>query len=335
MGATFLIRQLGLLVFILTILKIITPILIGYIIAWLFNPLVLNLENKGIKRVFSTIIVYSVFLALLYLFFRTLIPAVYKQLLDFLESVPDILTKGENLINNLFSKVGRELNVEVLKQNITNTMLHFGNDIIKNMPTTIINSLTGILSGIGVFGLSIILGFYILLDFEKFKLYLINILPFKKRYEVSHFMEVSGSELRKSVNGTLFVAGLVFLGALIGFLIIGLTSPLLFAFFCGLTDLIPFIGPLIGGCLAVIAGFSQSSFIGLSTLIVVFVVQQVENIVIQPLVMSKSMHLHPVLIIGALLIAAHYFGIVGMIFATPVLGVSKIIYRFLIAKFTF
>ena len=125
---------------------------------------------------------------------------------------------------------------------------------------------------------------------------------------------------------------MVFICDSIGFAIIGLQAPILFGLFCGLTDLIPYIGPYIGGICAVIIGFSQSTFIGVMTLIICVIVQIMENFVLQPIIMSKTMKLHPVTIIIGLLIFEHFFGIVGMILATPIIALIKVIYYFVAEK---
>ena len=126
---------------------------------------------------------------------------------------------------------------------------------------------------------------------------------------------------------------MVFVGDSIGFAIVGLKAPILFGLLCGITDLIPFIGPYIGGIAAVIVGFSQSPIIGIITVIIVVLVQCIENYVLQPVVMSKTMKLHPVTIILGLLIFGHFFGIVGMILATPTIALVKVIYRFFKNKY--
>ena len=129
------------------------------------------------------------------------------------------------------------------------------------------------------------------------------------------------------------MASMVFVCDSIGFAIIGLQAPVLFGLFCGLTDLIPYVGPYIGGIAAVIIGFSQSTFTGILAIVICVVVQSVENFILQPLIMSKTMKLHPVTIIIGLLIFEHFFGIVGMILATPIIALLKVIYHFVAEKF--
>ncbi|MBQ6817781.1 MAG: AI-2E family transporter, partial [Bacilli bacterium] len=94
-----------------------------------------------------------------------------------------------------------------------------------------------------------------------------------------------------------------------------------------------YIGPYIGGAAAVIVGFSQGNVIGISVLIICVIVQLVESYILQPVVMSKAMQLHPVTIIIGLLIFGYFFGIIGMVFATPCLALIKVLWRFVRNKY--
>jgi predicted PurR-regulated permease PerM len=158
-------------------------------------------------------------------------------------------------------------------------------------------------------------------------------LPKKRQFEASVLLNNIGGEVRKSVNGTLLVATMVFICDSIGFAVIGLQAPVLFGLLCGVTDLIPYIGPYIGGAVAVVIGFSQSTFIGVMTLIICVIVQCVENFILQPIVMSKTMKLHPVTIMIGLLVFEHFFGILGMILATPCIALLKVIWEFITTKY--
>ena len=102
---------------------------------------------------------------------------------------------------------------------------------------------------------------------------------------------------------------------------------------CGITDLIPYVGPYIGGAVAVIVGFAQSPITGIFVLIVTVLVQLVENNILQPVVMSKTMQLHPVTIIVGLLVFQHFFGILGMILCTPTIALLKVVWQFFKDKY--
>ena len=150
--------------------------------------------------------------------------------------------------------------------------------------------------------MGLVVGLYMLFDFESITKHLLKLFPKKNRYEVETLITNIGREVRKTVNGTLLVASMVFVTDSIGFTIVGLKAPVLFGLFCGLTDLIPYIGPYIGGAAAVVVGFSQGNVIGISVLIICIIVQLVESYILQPVVRSKAMQLHPVTIIMGLLI---------------------------------
>ena len=106
----------------------------------------------------------------------------------------------------------------------------------------------------------------------------------------------------------------------------------IFAFFCAITDVIPYFGPYIGGAPAVIVGFTISPMTGVCALISIIVVQILENNFYQPIVMGKTMKLHPVTIMIGLLLFGYYFGIIGMIVATPVIASIKVILLFVDEK---
>ena len=125
---------------------------------------------------------------------------------------------------------------------------------------------------------------------------------------------------------------LVFITQSIGLTIAGLEAPILFALFCAVTDIIPYFGPYIGGIPAVIVGFTMSPITGICVLISIIIVQLLENNFYQPLIMGHTMKLHPVTIMLGLLIFGHFFGIIGMIVATPVIAAGKVIFTYLDEK---
>ena len=195
------------------------------------------------------------------------------------------------------------------------------------------NCAGGLFSSIVTICFGLVIGIYMLIDFDSINGHLLQLLPKKNRFEASLLITNISTEVRKSVNGTLLVATMVFICDSIGFWIVGLQAPLLFGLLCGITDIIPYVGPYIGGAVAVIIGFAQSPLTGFLTLIVAIIVQLIENNILQPIIMSKTMKLHPVTIIVGLLIFEHFFGIIGMILATPCIALGKVVWKFFKEKY--
>lgn len=332
---TIIAREWGVINFLLNVLKVISPFFIGFVIAWIFNPAVKKMEEKGFPRIAGSLLIYSLFLVVCIVFIRVLVPTIYTQMNELINNLPGIFDEIEVYINNLFDNLAnfKGLDLSGIKLNIMETMNNYFVSFTTSLPTTIINFIGSFFSSLVTIGFGLVIGLYMLFDFDSISGHLINLLPKKNRFEASLLLTNISSEVRKCVNGTLTVAGMVFICDSIGFALIGLQAPLLFGFFCGMTDLIPYVGPYIGGAAAVIIGFSQSSFIGIMTLVVALIVQLIENFILQPIVMSKTMKLHPVTIIVGLLIFEHFFGILGMILATPCIALAKVVYKFFVEKY--
>ena len=135
------------------------------------------------------------------------------------------------------------------------------------------------------------------------------------------------------VQGTLLISFIVFVITSIFFAIIGLPSPMLFGLICGITNIIPYIGPWVGGAIAAIVGFTVSPLVGILTIVIAFVSQQIDGIILQPLIMGKTMKLHPVTIMIGLLVFGYFFGMLGMIIATPTIACMKIIIMYINDKY--
>ena len=327
-------KELRIVNFLISILKVLSPLFIGFVIAWLFNPIIKKINDAGIPKILSTLIVYFIFVTFIVVFVRIFIPVLYKQLNDLVVSLPNILDKislAFERVMNKFSMDGIDLSNVV--KNISVSLKDYTLNITSSMPKHLVNFIISFFSGLGTIMLSLVVGIYMSFDFDNISIQFLKLIPEKHREEIKELLTNIGTEVRKTVNGTLLVALMVLVCDTVAFTAIGLESPLLFGVLCGLTDLIPYIGPYIGGAAAVIVGFSMSTPIGIATLIACITVQLVENYILQPVVMSKAIELNPVIIIVGLLIFGHFFGVIGMVLATPILALLKVIYEFVKKKF--
>ena len=334
LGGVLLIKEICILGFIKDILCVLTPFFIGFIIAWLFNPLVNKINSKGIPKVVGALIMYLIIILFIFMFVKVFIPVLYKQINDLIISLPKIINKMMIPINKLVTKFSKEgIDLSPLRDNLFDSTSKYTLKITSLMPKHILSFMMNFFSCIGVILISFVIGIYMLIDFEHIKEHFNKLIPNKYRDEITKLINRIGIEVRKTVNGTLLVALMVLVCDTIAFSIIGLESPLLFGTLCGLTDLIPYIGPYIGGGAAVIVAFSESTGMGIAILIACVIVQIIENYILQPVVMSKAIELHPVTIIIGLLLFGHFFGILGMIIATPVLALLKVIYEYIMDKY--
>ena len=117
------------------------------------------------------------------------------------------------------------------------------------------------------------------------------------------------------------------------FYIVGIKEALLFGIICGITDIIPIIGPYIGAVLPIIVSFTKSITYGILVSILILIIQGVEGNVVQPVIMSKSVNIHPVTTIVSLLVFGHFLGIIGMIIAVPTICTLKEVYFYYRKKY--
>ena len=330
-------KEWKILSFIGKILGIMSPLFIGWFIAWLLNPLVKRLQNKGMKRISSVVVVYLALVLIITLILVFTIPSLGTQISDIVASVPKIMNDIKEWIDNIFIKLSNLSlqNLDSIKASFLTRIDSMSVGIQTSLPTTAMKIISGLISGVGTIALSLILGFYILFDFDKFSSGFVELFPKNLEDEVQRLMGLLNDSLYSFISGTLWLSLLLFIVSVIGFSIIGLNAPVLVAFVCVVTNLIPYIGPYLGAAVAGAIGFSQSSLIGILTLIFILVIQTIEGNVLQPLVMSKKMNLSPITIIISLLVFEYLFGIFGMVIATPVVALLKIIYNFFDEKYNF
>lgn len=331
------IKELNILKFVLDAISILSPLFIGLIIAWLFNPVVDFLKKKGVKRVIGVLIIYVIFLGVIGLIVGSILPILYEQIINFAQSLPSLFSNIEELMDSILDKLQNidGIDVENIKNSIMNQLEDISSNLTSGISTYVVNIAKGIISGISTFAVGLVIGFFFLLSFENVGDTLLGYVPKKFKEDTEKLTSSINGSLRNYVVGVAIDATVVFAICSIAFGLIGLRAPLLFAVFCAITNVIPYIGPYIGAVPALIVGFSISPTVGILTLVAIVVIQFFEGNFLQEYIMSKTTKLHPVTIISGLLIFGHYWGMIGMVVSTPLMAVVKQIYLFFDEKYDF
>lgn len=322
--------------FIGNIFTIISPLFIGIVIAWLFDPFVTYLNKKGVSRILGAIFVYVIFLSLIYLLISLMVPSITSQLNDLAQGVPSFINYLKDNIDSFFDNLNSlgDFNFTDIKIGIYDSINNLSKSLTVDLPTTIMNTISTIVSGGVNLLIGLLIGLYMLFDFNNVKSHLYSLIPKKYQKDTVNLLDQLNNNLRSYVHGTLLIMFILFIFQSIALSIAGLDAPMVFGLFCAVTNVIPYVGPYIGGAPAVIVGLSISPMTGLFVLVAVVLAQTLESYFLQPLVMGKTMKLHPVTIMLGLLIFAHFFGILGMILATPVISIFKTIFQFFNEKYS-
>lgn len=332
---TIIIREWNILYFLGRIFSIISPLFIGWFIAWLLNPFVKKLTDRGVKKGLSVTFAYIVLIVFILIASCLTISSLGNQMTDLLATIPEIASSVTEWIDVFFAKLSdlSLQNLDGIKTTFMTKIESYVLGIQTNLPDTAMNVVSVVFSGLGKIGLSFLLAFYISYDFDKVSNGFINMFPKKARTEVEYLLDQLNQSLHSFVSGTIWLSILLFIVSVIGFSIIGLNAPVLISFICVITNLIPYIGPYMGAAVAGVLGFAQGPVVGILTLAFILVVQSLEGNILHPLVMSKKMNLSPITVIISLLVFEYMFGIIGMVIAMPVVAILKIIYVFLDEKY--
>lgn len=314
-----------------SIFSILSPLFIGFFLAWLLEPAINYFVKNKVSRKLSACVVYLILIFLIVLILALIVPEFISQLNELIKKVPDFLGAINNFITDVFKNFSStDFDLTKMKDNLISGINNYVNSL----------NLVGVVDSVGssikvltnIF-LGLLIGFYLSLDFKKVNEYLSLFIPNKYHGELKEIKKSLNGMLRKYVNGTLLSCFFVMILSLIGFMLSGISSPLLFAIFCAVTNIIPYFGPFIGGIPVIVVGFAINPMTGIICLITVLLVQFLEGNIIHPLIVGKAVSLHPITIMLSLLIFEYFFGILGMILAAPIVATLKIMCLYLDQKY--
>lgn len=304
------------------------PIIISGFLYFLLNPFVHLLQRMKIPRILAILIIYVIIIGILGLIIGNLIPMISKQVTAFVNDVPTYYNKTMNLLDNLSE-------TDQFKWIMTQEYISIGNivkelnDYAATLPTRLTNSISSIFNLIANIAITIVtvpfLLFYMFKDGYKFPNLISKFIPSSYRKEGLQTLKETGDTLAAYINGQVTVA--LFVGTLsfIGYLIIDLRYALVMALIVAVTNIIPYVGPILGGAPAVIIALFDSPTKAVLVIVVITIAQQLEGNVLSPLILGKRLDTHPATIIILLLVAGNIAGILGMILAIPFYAVSKTI----------
>ena len=302
------------------------PILIAGFLFFLFNPVVSFLAKRKIPKGLAILLIYVVFLGLIGLLVGTLGPSLSRQVADLIRDTPTYITEArkffEGMSQTVWFKWTMQQNYVSLDKIITTLQAY-----LTSLPARITDSLSSVFSVVTNITLVIVtvpfILFYMLKDGHKFSGSILKFVPTQYRKPGAIVLKDTVETLATYIQGQLIVCLSVGVGTFIGFLIIDLPYAILFGLICAITNIIPYVGPFLGGTPAVLVAFFHSPTQALLVVIIILIVQQLDGNLISPLVIGKKLNTHPLTIIILLLVAGNIAGILGMILAVPTYSVVK------------
>ncbi len=317
----------------------IVPVLASFALAYLLNPIVYQAEKRGLSRTLSSIIAILMVTLVMAGFLAYVIPDLWSE-----------SSKASSKIAQNFTPENAARQRAYLKRYSPALEKVAGDKIEKFLsePVTFINenTATPTVAGETESGSSIIMVvlsssadlllvpffvFYILIDFQKWRDSLEELIPARFRDPFRLLFDESGRILESYVRGQLLIASIMAIGYAIGFWFLGVPAWAGIAMIAGLLNVIPYVGTLLGIVLA--GGFTIAGGGGvwdIAALLGVFVaVQSLEGYVLTPRILGGRLNLHPMAVFLGLFIGGKLFGLLGVVLAIPAIAIGKVFFKFL------
>ena len=302
--------------------KLFIPFLIAALIAYLLHPLVEKLHEWNIHRGLAILLIYLIFFGGVgYLFYKGY-PAIVHQVRDLNENLPEFIRMYESWIYQVYSYTS------FLPETVHDKI----DQLIATLETSLDNLLgrlalgfTRIFDMILIITVIPVLVFYFIKDYVKIESFFMWFIPNKYKDEAAELLREVDKGLGGYIRGQLIVSLFVSIACLIIFKLLNVNYALLLAIVMGVTNIIPYFGPIIGAIPVVMISYTIGGNTVIFVIIAIFVIQVIEGNLLSPYIMGKTVKIHPVAIIFVLLLGGQLFGVWGMILAVPALTILKVI----------
>jgi len=313
--------------FLYLIKEVVLIIFVAFVLSSAFDPWVDWLHQRKIPRGLGILIIYIILFAIISFAVILIIPPISTEVSQMSENFPlyyEKIVTSFNAFRANFDNAGDgqqfQNGLSSLSENLSGTI------------SNVFDAVFGIFGGIISVFLVLVLTFYFTVNEEAMKSFIQSFTPSKIQPYLNSLHIRIQKKLGYWLRGQIILSLVIFALTFIGLTILHVPYALVLAFIAGILEIIPTIGPLLAAIPAVFFGFLQSPIMGLSVLILYVVIQELENHLIVPKIMSKSVGLNPLIVIISVLVGARIGGIFGALFAVPVVTAISVFLRDILEK---
>ncbi|MCI0181927.1 MAG: AI-2E family transporter [Acidibacillus sp.] len=302
---------------------ILLPLVVSIIATYVLRPVVDALAARKVPRSLAILIIYAVVVIFMAILVINALPLLSMQIQAFIRQLPGYVTAIDGLIDRL--SFATRILPDGVRVALEKTLSGAEEGLLNGVSQTLVGVKDMVSGAIQAFIVPFLV-FYLLKDYSLFTALVVRLFPRRSRAGVEEIMVGIDRSLGRYVRGQLFVMLLVGVATFIGLMIVGMPYALMLSLIVALTNIIPYIGPFIGAAPALFMALGVSHVMLFKVLLVNLIVQQLEGNVFSPWIMGKTMNLHPVLILLAVMFAGEVAGVAGLIFAVPIVAVLKVIF---------
>lgn len=300
-------------------------------LVFLLEPAVKVFERFRIPRLIGAILAFVVLAAVIVAVGSLVWPTVQTQGAELIEQLPDLYVAVVEWLREAAVALGIDID-EFLSQEAIETWLRDPanqatiQDLLFGFGAGAGVVLRGVAETIAVVGLAPVLAIYLLMDLDRFKKQSLELTPPQHRREMAYVSGEVGTALGSFVRGQLLVALIVGIGSSVGMWAIDLPFWLIVGIVAGFLNMIPFLGPVVGGALAaLVALLNGDPWQAVWAVLIMILVQQIDNHLITPVIQRARVNLSPLAIVLALIIGGALAGVLGVLVAIPATAAIRIV----------
>lgn len=315
--------------------NVLLPFVLAALITYLLAPLVDRGERAGLPRVLAILVAYMALAGVVLGATLYILPQAVRQATEVTGVLPELVRQAEMGWNHLL-KAFHEAPMPLSMRRALTDSVRGGETLLTRNLRASVGMIIGLVPGLIAVVISPVLAFYLLKDLRRIQGRFWHLLPYSWHRVVYRLGRDLDRVLSGYVRGQLLVALLVGVLAGVYCAAIGVPFSLFIGVVVGLTDVVPYVGPIVGGLPAVLLALSHGFYSALWVVGGFALIHQLEGAVLAPKIIGDAVELHPLLVVLAILVGAETAGIPGMLAAVPV-GASlnvlaRHLYRLLVAS---
>jgi predicted PurR-regulated permease PerM len=308
---------------------VILAFLLTILLSIILSAPVNYLARRGWPRTWGVLAVIAALAAMLWLFGLALVPAVETQSREFVEAFPTLLEEALTLANRLQSFFGLGTQIGLDPESLSSVGREF-------LTGSTVSTAAGVgLTAATVVSLAVVVfisTIYLVIRPEPWVNGFVSLFPAGWRQRTREVLQILYQTVQRWFLGQLAAMTFIAVFWAISLSLIGVPFALLLGIFSGLISFIPYLGALISVVLPVLLALISDPFSAVWVILAFIIIQQIEGNLLQPIVMSRAVDLHPALVIFAILVMGTLFGLIGVFLAVPLVAVLQVLVRELWVK---
>jgi predicted PurR-regulated permease PerM len=301
---------------------VIVLVLISTFLALALNPLVQIAQRRlNLGRGTASVLVFGLVLLAFFAFLAALLTPLYNEVRAFSEDVPGYITDLQS--SRLFRDLDKNYDVLDRLREQAETLP----SRLPNTASSLLGLAGAVFTAILEFVTVLFLTLFLLLEMPAIARSILGLLLPPQAERVAGVAAEVNTTVARYVAGNLFISLIAGVVTFASLSILGVPFAIVLALLMALFDLIPLIGATIGSVLIVLVSFTQGVTAGIVMIVVMLVYQQLENQLIQPIVMKRSVSVSPFIVIVSVLAGSTLLGVLGALLAIPAAGSIQIALR--------